>query len=149
MVRNTPTYLDNANKLASQGKDQATDQNDDYNKYSNIAQIILFGHRRPIVTDFNVNFNYNPSTKKYVNPVFIVDAYDLDYYDINTKKGRSDKGIVEYAYKWKKKGENEYKYGVPEELDSGTYVFQVLARDIDDAWSLPFEKITLTDVGLY
>jgi len=147
-----PTYLDKPGKyiISYKVKDQATEDPkfDDYNKYSNIAQIILFGHRRPIVTDFNVNFKYNPSTRKYEEPVFMVEAYDPDYYDINTRKGRSDKGIVEYAYKWKKKGENEYKYGIPKELDSGTYIFQVLARDIDDAWSLPFEKeITLTDVG--
>lgn len=146
-----PTYLDKPGKyiVSYRVKDQAAKDPrfDDYNKYSNIDQVILFGHRRPIVTDFNVNFDYNPSTKKYEDPVFMVEAYDPDYYDTKTHGGRADKGIADYAYKWLKKGESEYRYGIPKELDSGTYVFQVLARDIDDAWSLPFEKeIRLTDM---
>ncbi|NLK50458.1 MAG: hypothetical protein GX294_07400, partial [Candidatus Cloacimonetes bacterium] len=123
-------------------KDQVSEEPnfEEYNKYSNIAQVVLFGHRRPVVTDFNVNFEYNPATRKYENPDFLVSAYDPDYYDINNFRGRADKGIKEYAYEWKKKNESEFKYGIPNSLDAGTYVFKVMARDIDDAWSLPFEK---------
>lgn len=113
---------------------------EEYKKYSGEAQVSIFGHRRPIVTDFDINFMYNPSSGKYEEPEFTVEAYDPDYYVPSTGEGRSDRGIIAYDFRWKFKGQpdTDYRFGLPESLDGGIYNIEVVARDIDYAWSLPF-----------
>ncbi|WP_432409480.1 Athe_2463 domain-containing protein [Wukongibacter sp. M2B1] len=139
--------------ISYRNQDQPKDDSrfDEYKKFSNEAQVSIFGHRRPIVTDFDINFLYNPDNGKYEEPDFIVESYDPDYFKPSTGEGRTDKGIIAHKFRWKSKGESdsEYKFGLPTSLDAGIYNIEVMARDIDYAWSLPYIiEIDLTKTTL-
>ncbi len=106
---------------------------EEYNYWSNESTVEIIAHRKPIATG-QVDWDFNTETGTY-DIKWADESYDLDHQFSDPV----DKGIIERNVKWKLSTATEWNYGVPGQLESGTYDLELIVRDQEFAWSEPFE----------
>ncbi len=153
-----PTYFDNSNGLDSnsgkwiltplytfskvgkyvvsaQFRDNTKDDNrfDNYRLWSNkSAPATIFVHRRPIAL-FSTQISEKKSSNVFLT--YLDQSYDLDH-----NKSRTDKGIAQRKWQYKKVDSDTWIDGKPTNLtyNTGKYEIQLMVRDIEGAWSKPY-----------
>lgn len=105
-----------------------------YEKDSNIAQMEVYVHRKPIA-DFSLDWDYD-SSKGLYKTTWVDKSYDLDHQFSDPAKGIVDRKLM---YR-KTNGDNIWYYSVPTELAAGNYEMKYIVKDIEGVWS--DEKVT-------
>lgn len=120
-------------------KDLPTDH-PDKSELSNNAKISLLVHRKPIAscaldwTFINANGTYKTN--------WLDTSYDPDLQFKDTEKyedGKSKKGIRERKIKYRKAGETEWIYEIPNNLAPARYELEYVVKDNFNVWSDPFK----------
>gem|GEM_PF-2196167 len=153
-----PTYFDNSNGLDTnsdkwvneplytfskvgkytvyaQFRDNPKDDNkfDNYRLWSNkSAPATIYVHRRPIAL-FSVQVVSKVGTN--INLSYLDQSHDLDH-----NISRTDKGIAQWRWQYKKVDSDAWIEGKPNALpyNSGKFDIQLMVRDIEGVWSKPY-----------
>ncbi len=106
---------------------------DDYSYYSGATEVDIYIHRRPIALA-TLDWTYDPSIKA-CRTIWIDKSYDLDH---NITRAKTDKGIVDRKIMFRKDS-GEWQYYIPDSLTYGTYDVLYWVKDMEGAWSDPWE----------
>lgn len=99
-------------------------------KYSNLAELTLFVHRKPIAMD-EMKWSYDTTQYKY-----IISYEDLSY-DPDFQYSLANRGIINRKMRIKKEGQ-DWVYGLPDSLETGKYTRELLVQDVYGIWSEPY-----------
>ncbi|MHB8984212.1 MAG: PKD domain-containing protein, partial [Carboxydocellales bacterium] len=105
-----------------------------YKLWSNPAPTTIIVHRKPIAS-----FTLTPGT---------ISALDSSY-DPDFQFSRSDKGIIEWKWMWKKSTSATWTMGNPSGIPAvGNYNIHLEVKDVYGVWSDPVEKtVTVVDIN--
>ncbi len=101
--------------------------NSKYDKRSNVANISVLVHRKPIA-DYDMKSEYRSDTKDF-SISFTDKSYDLDH-----EFSDENKGIVDIKVMYRKSGQ-DWIYSMPKVLTAGTYEIKYFAKDLEGSWS--------------
>lgn len=101
-----------------------------FNYYSNIANLRIIAHRKPIA-NLTLDWDFDPTANIYLTS-WVDHSYDLDH-----QYSREDKGIVDRRMKLTRNG-NEIFTTIPETLEPGSYHLEYVVKDPEHVWSDPF-----------
>lgn len=111
-----------------------------FNKYSNMAEVSVLVHRKPIA-DYMLDWHYDVDISSY-QITFQDRSYDLDH-----QYSHPTKGIVDIKGMYRKEGDSQWIYAIPDVLKAGAYEFRYSVKDLEGAWSHPkMMTFTLYDV---
>lgn len=106
----------------------------EYARVSNLPQLDIYVHRKPIA-DFELSWEYDNDSAVYFT-TWVDLSYDLDHEHSDPEKGIRDRRIM---YR-KTSGSNTWIYAIPDRLTHGTYEVRYIAKDIEGVWSEPMTK---------
>ncbi|MDF2989297.1 MAG: hypothetical protein K0R50_4807, partial [Eubacterium sp.] len=124
--------------VSAQFRDNPKDDNrfDNYRLWSNkSAPATIIVHRRPFAL-FSVQVGSKIGTN--INLTYLDQSYDLDH-----NISRADKGIALRNWQYKKVDSDAWIEGKPSSFiyNTGKYDIQLKVRDIEGAWSKPYQDI--------
>ncbi|MBI9013859.1 MAG: hypothetical protein JEZ08_16615 [Clostridiales bacterium] len=101
-----------------------------YDKDSNVSEISVLVHRKPIA-DYVLDWTYNTTDTKY-DVTFVDKSYDLDH-----QISDAQRGIRDFKAMYRLQGASSWIYAIPTSLTQGTYEFRYSVKDMEGAWSDP------------
>jgi len=102
-----------------------------FSYYSNIPQITVYSHRRPIALA-ELDWDYDAGQNIYLT-TWVDKSFDWDH--VNR---REDKGIQERKVRYRV-NDGEWIYKVPDKLLHGSYELEYYVKDVENTWSDPFK----------
>ena len=103
-----------------------------YSYWSNEAFTVIRAHRKPIA-QAELDWTYNTACGCY-DTVWVDHSYDLDHAVSDPDR----KGIAERRIRYRG-DDGEWYYKIPDRVAPGTYRLEYWVRDVEGAWSDPFE----------